>query len=127
MKEVVIIGGSGHAKVIADIIAKSGDKIVGFLDDNVNLPPIIMGNKYLGVISDYIKYTDCFFIVGIGNALDRKRIVDTIKVKWYTAVHPSAQIAHDTIIGEGCAIMANAVINPSTVIGNHCIKDPSIL
>lgn len=121
MKEVVIIGGSGHAKVIADIIVKSGDRIVGFLDDNVHLPHIIMGNKYLGVISDYVKYTDCFFIVGIGNAFERKRIVDTINVKWYTAIHPSAQIANDTIIGEGCAIMANAVINPSTKIGDHCI------
>lgn len=33
-KNVVIIGAGGHAKVIADIIKKSGDTIVGFLDDN---------------------------------------------------------------------------------------------
>ena len=32
-KNVVIIGAGGHAKVIADIIEKSGDKIIGFLDD----------------------------------------------------------------------------------------------
>ena len=32
-KSVVIMGAGGHAKVVADIIKKSGDKVVGFLDD----------------------------------------------------------------------------------------------
>ena len=36
-KNVIIIGAGGHAKVIADIIEKSGDEIVGFLDDNKEL------------------------------------------------------------------------------------------
>ena len=34
-KKVIIIGAGGHAKVIADIIEKSGDQIVGFLDDKI--------------------------------------------------------------------------------------------
>ena len=34
-KTVVIIGASGHGKVIADIILKSGDSIKGFLDDSL--------------------------------------------------------------------------------------------
>ena len=121
MKNVVIIGGSGHAKVIADIIVKAGDGIVGFLDDDVRLPSVIMGYNNLGVISNYVNYLDCYFIVGIGNSLDRKKIVEQLDVKWYTAIHPSAQIAIGTVIGEGSAIMANAVINPSTNIGKHCI------
>ena len=33
--KVLIIGAGGHAKVIADIIEKSGDQIVGFLDDKI--------------------------------------------------------------------------------------------
>ena len=33
-KKVIIIGAGGHAKVIADIVIKSGDELVGFLDDN---------------------------------------------------------------------------------------------
>ena len=37
MKSVIIIGASGHGKVIADIIQKSGDKVYGFLDDNTEL------------------------------------------------------------------------------------------
>ena len=33
-KKLVIIGASGHGKVIADIALKNGYEIVGFLDDN---------------------------------------------------------------------------------------------
>ena len=34
MKNVIIIGAGGHARVIADIIKKNNDNLVGFLDDN---------------------------------------------------------------------------------------------
>ena len=34
---VIIIGAGGHAKVIADIIDKSNDNIVGFIDDKEEL------------------------------------------------------------------------------------------
>ena len=122
MKNVIIIGASGHAKVIADIVIKSGDKLVGFLDDNIQLPEKVIGYPYLGEISNYSKYVDdCCFVIGIGNNSIRKKIADSMNVKWYTAIHPSAQIAIDTVIGEGTVVMANAVINISAIIGNHCI------
>ena len=122
MKKVIIIGASGHAKVIADIVIKSGDKLVGFLDDNIQLPNKVIGYPYLGVISNYPKYADdCCFVIGIGNNSIRKRIAESMNVTWYTALHPSAQIAIDTAVGGGTVVMANATINPSATIGKHCI------
>ena len=49
-KNVIIIGASGHAKVIADIVIKSGDHLIGFLDDNEKLPIKICGYDYLGPV-----------------------------------------------------------------------------
>lgn len=121
MKEVVIIGASGHGKVIADIIIKSGDKVIGFIDDNTSLPDEIIGISFLGATSEIKNYLDKFFIIGIGSNTIRKRIADQYNVKWYTAIHPSANIAIDTEIGIGTVIMANAVINTSARIGKHCI------
>lgn len=122
MKNVVIIGASGHAKVIADIIIKNGDRVVGFLDDNTALPETIIGYSYLDVISGWQKYmSDCCFVMGIGNNRIRRKIAKSLDVEWYTAIHPSAQIAVDTHIGEGTVVMANAVINTSARIGRHCI------
>ena len=44
MREVMIIGASGHGKVAADIIEKSGDRVAGYLDDNEEL-----GNAFLAI------------------------------------------------------------------------------
>lgn len=49
-KSVVIIGASGHGKVVADIIKKSGDEVVGFLDDNPHLPKELSGIPVLGTV-----------------------------------------------------------------------------
>lgn len=114
MKKVVIIGASGHGKVIADIVQASGDELIGFLDDNPNL-------NTLGSICDYEKFHDAEFIIAIGNAGIRERISKQIKVKWYTAIHPAAVVSKLSEIGEGSVVMANAVINADARVGKHCI------
>ena len=45
-KNVIIIGAGGHAKVIADIVKKSDDKLIGFLDDNEEVQDkVVFDNK----------------------------------------------------------------------------------
>lgn len=121
-KSVVIIGASGHGKVIADIVLKSGDKVIGFLDDGIEKGKLIVGFEVLGIISDYKNYSDCEFVIAIGDPHIREKIADALNVKWYTAIHPTAVISSlDVEIGEGTVVMANAVINSCAKIGRHCI------
>lgn len=122
-KSVVIIGASGHGKVIADIVIKSGDSVAGFLDDADDVQgKKIIGFPVLGKIADYDNYRDCEFVIAIGNPYIREKISNELPVKWYTAIHPTAVISSlDVEIGEGTVIMANAVVNPSARIGKHCI------
>ena len=121
-KSVVIIGASGHGKVIADIVIKSGDTVVGFLDDGVERGMLVAGIEVLGKTEDYKDFADCEFVIAIGNPYIREKIADMLPVKWYTAIHPNAVISSlDVEIGEGTVVMANAVINSSAKIGKHCI------
>ena len=122
-KDVIIIGAGGHAKVIADIIYKSGDNLIGFLDDNLDNKgkEIYLGKKVLGTTKDIENYNKNYFIIGIGNNSIRKKINNENNLKLYTAIHPSAIIAEDVKIGIGSVIMAGVVINPGTVIGKNCI------
>lgn len=115
MSDVIIIGASGHAKVIADIIEKSGDNVFTYLDDDTSKAGVT------GKISDCTKYPDKKFIIAIGNNAVRRKIAEEYSLSYYTAIHPSAVIAKDVTIGEGTAVMAGTVINPSTTIGKHCI------
>lgn len=122
MRHVIIIGASGHGKVIADIIEKSGDKIIGFLDDDHNLSSVF-GYPVLGNLGSYQKYKkDNYFIIAIGNNKLRKEIAEKLNdAHWHTAIHPSAIMAKDVVIGDGTVVMANVVINASAKIGKHVI------
>lgn len=125
-KKVVIIGAGGHAKVIADIIEKLGDEIIGFLDDKIEKNTIIIKDyKVIGDLNNRftlaIANSDYEFITAIGDNKKREEISKSPNLKFYTAIHPSAQIGLDVKIEEGTAIMANVCINSSARIGKHCI------
>ena len=114
MKKIVILGAGGHAHVIADIIKAEGNQVVAFLDDDLK------NSDSSGPISDYTKYLDCEFVIGIGDSRTRERF-SKMPLKWHTAIHPSAIVSQSAIIGEGSVVMPNAVINARSIIGNHCI------
>ena len=125
-KKVVIIGASGHARVIADIIKASNDNLIGFLDDNPDIQgkEIFDGKVVLGDTSEGFieKYSDNYFIIGIGSNRVRKMISEKYpNLKWYTALHPSAVIGSNVEIGDGSVLMAGTVVNTGTNIGKHCI------
>lgn len=122
MKDVVIVGASGHGKVVADIVLKSGDKVFGFLDDNPKVGNFFCGFPVLGSTDDWIKVQEKSFIIAIGNPEIREALSQKIRAEFYTAIHPSAQISLlDIHIEEGTTIMANAVINSGAYVGRHCI------
>lgn len=114
MKKIVILGAGGHAHVIADIVKAEGNRVVAFLDDDSSQ------KDCAGPISDYKKYDDCEFVIGIGNA-DSRENVSKLDLKWHTAIHPTAVISDSAALGEGTVVMPNAVINSRTIIGKHCI------
>lgn len=120
-KKVIIIGASGHAKVIADIVIKNEDILLGFLDDNITGE--VIGYSILGKTLDLDKFknNEIQFIIGIGNNITRKVIATKYDLNYYTAIHPNAVISCNVEIQEGTTIMANAVINISSKIGKHCI------
>lgn len=125
-KNVVIIGAGGHAKVIADIIKKSGDEIIGFLDDKIENGTIILENyKVIGDLNNRfamaVTKKDVEFIIAIGDNKKREEISHSPNLKFYTLIHPSAQIGLDVRIEEGTVVMANVCINSSARIGKHCI------
>ena len=118
MKKLVIIGASGHGKVIADIAVKNGYEEIVFLDDNENIKECA-GFPVVGRVSAANKI-DGDKIVAIGNANVREKIQESLKGVT-TLIHPDAVISRRVEIGEGSVIMAGAVINSDAIIGKGCI------
>lgn len=117
----ILIGGSGHAKVIMDCIRASGGEIAGILDDGLTSGTTVLGVPVLGKTCDYEVYRDHAFVIAIGNNAVRARIAAATPVRWGTVLHPSAVVSPYAAIGEGTVVMPGAVINAGAVVGNHCI------
>lgn len=126
-KSVVIIGAGGHAKVIAEIIERSNDKVIGFLDDNIRIGTEILNYKVLGNVDTIENMNkEYYYIIAIGNNDIRKKIYNKFKsIKYYTAIDPSAIVSNSAKIGIGTVIMPNSVINSSSSIGKFCIINTS--
>jgi len=123
MNNLVIIGASGHGKVIADIAEKNGYTNIVFLDDN----PAVKScgrHKVVGCCADASFYKDADFVVAIGNAKIRRRIQSELiagGLRVVTLVHPAATVTTSAKIGVGSVVMAGAVVNPYAEIGQGCI------
>lgn len=124
-KEVVVIGGGGHAKVVIDIIELSGDKVKGILDDGLEIGTMVDGYPIIGKINDCQKDLECLYIIAIGSNEVRNDIVNKLNVPWYTAIHPSAIISKTAYVDEGSVIAANVVVNSGAMVGKHCIVNSS--
>lgn len=122
-KKIVIIGASGHGKVVADIAQKSGYERIVFLDDDVKVKKC--GNySVVGTRKEAALYREFDFVVAIGNANIRQKVYDELvseKLHICTLIHPDAVIAEDVLIGKGTVIMAGVVINSEARIGRGCI------
>ena len=120
MKRIIIIGASGHGKVVADIAALNGYENIVFLDGDPTVSTC-GGYPVVGLDTHAEEFEGDIF-VAIGNANNRKKLMERYSNRHFpTLIHPSAVIANSVVIGEGSVIMAGAVINPCANIGQGCI------
>lgn len=124
-KKLLIIGASGHGKVVADIALSLGKwEEIYFLDDDKSIKKSL-GLEVIGTtdkIADYIDEYDMF--VGIGNNEIRKKLymkLEQLGASIPVLVHPSAVVGKEVTIDKGTVVMAGVVINCSTTIGKGCI------
>ena len=119
--KLIILGASGHGKVVADIAANCGYRIISFLDDSDEALECA-GFPVIGKTVDATLYnSESDYIVAIGNESVRRRIQNEIKGDLATLIHPSAAIGRGVKVGKGSVVMAGAVINPYACIGEGCI------
>ncbi|SDJ85755.1 acetyltransferase [Natronincola ferrireducens] len=127
--KLIIIGASGHGKVIADIAIKMSKwQSIAFLDDDESIK-ISMGLEVIGKTTDAFTYKEgADFFVAIGNNAVREKVQEKLieeGLNVVSLIHPSAIIGTDVEIGIGTVVMAGTVINSSTRIGKGCIINTS--
>lgn len=125
MTEYILIGDSGHSKVIEDSINASGNQVVAKLDDKYESTfqtgPYLKGP--LSAMKQVLK-DDRKVIISIGNNKVRQKIVERLQLNetdYGVVIHPNAIISPTARIGFGTVIMPKAVVNADSIIGSHVI------
>mgnify|MGYP000087988083 CR=1 FL=1 len=131
MKNILIYGASGHAKMIADIIHKNNEyNIKGFIDSYKSINQNIYGYKIIGNLDELSKLINEHdihgIVIGIGDNSTRQNAYHKISeiapaLEFIPAIHPTAVLANDIVIPEGTVIMPNVVINANAKIGKFCV------
>jgi sugar O-acyltransferase (sialic acid O-acetyltransferase NeuD family) len=130
MKDIVIIGGGGHAKVIASVLKRHPLwNPIGYLD--VVNKGHLLELPYLGtdeMLPRIMKEQEVFnAVIGIGqiqNIEARKKIVRKIEgvgISLPAIVSSRALVNEDVKIGNGTVIMDGVIIQPGVKIGNYSI------
>ena len=134
MKNIIIIGASGHSKVIVDSLEKMNIwNIVGYLD-SFKKGFSFFNYPILGTERELLKFSKKYNIVGgivaIGDNFIRSEMVAKIKkispnFKFISSIHPTAVLGRGVKIGDGTVVMAGSIVNSDTIIGEHSIINTS--
>jgi sugar O-acyltransferase (sialic acid O-acetyltransferase NeuD family) len=116
---MILFGASGHAKVIFDCLKANGEEVTCVFDDDPNIKKL--NNLKIHGPYDTEVLKDQKLIVAVGENLTRKRLVEKIRHKFGTAIHPSAIISSYARIGVGTVVAPSGIVNSGAVIGAHCI------
>lgn len=124
IKRLIIIGASGHGKVVSDIARLNGYKNIVFLDNNSALRECA-GYPVLGPDTMTRELEGDIFIA-VGNNEIRKKLMERdIGRRFPVLIHPKAVVAEDVVIGDGTVVMAGSIINPGVRIQKGCIINTS--
>lgn len=131
MDNIVIIGSSGHARVIIDIIQQEGKyRIIGLIDRYRKIDEETLGYRVMGGEEDLSTLIKAHalegVIVAIGDNFSRSIVAARIRglcpdLPFVSAIHPKASVATNVSIGPGTVIMAGVCIGPCSSIGESCI------
>ncbi|KAA8756262.1 acetyltransferase [Paenibacillus sp. UASWS1643] len=123
----IIFGAGGHGKVVLDNLHSCGEKVIGIMDDHLRGSdwrgiPLLGGLDRLKKID--LMYPQSLYIIAIGHNATRVKLANIFEqsnVQFGKAIHSTAIIGSNVVIGDGAVIMANTVINADAHIGRHVI------
>ena len=117
---MILIGASGHGKVIIEILESINTPGITVWDD-ADKPPLLGYPVEKPLPAGVL--IPAPVIISIGVNATRKRVAQRLQAtaKFGTAIHADAYLSKRATVGEGTVIMAGVRVNADVAIGKHCI------
>ena len=122
-RALVIVGASGHGREVAHtyLLNHGAKDFLGFLDDgrSGSTPE---GWPIIGKVSDWTRWKDCQFVVGINDPRIRRNVVKSVEAlgnpNWGCVIHPNVSIHTSVKIGHGVMILGGVEMTVNITVGN---------
>jgi len=145
--DLFILGGGGHALVVAEAAEILGWRIAGFFDDDAAAPlgrPHSLhtpaspspdagrhgvgwqGAPRIGSLADWrLLPPGAALALGLGHVDVRRRLLDVTAtrndLRWPTLVHPSAEVSPSAHLGRGVFVAPRAVVHTRATVADFAI------
>jgi sugar O-acyltransferase (sialic acid O-acetyltransferase NeuD family) len=130
MKNIAIVGASGHGKVVAELAELCGYNVVFFDDayssENTKIEHWSVKGCFLDLLEQHDIYKNV--VVAIGSNEIRSRLSERLEANGFilpVLIHPKAEISRYATVDIGSVVFANSVINAFAKIGKNCIINTS--
>jgi acetyltransferase EpsM len=121
---LLLIGGGGHALVVAETAFDSGWTVAGFFDDREDAPLASLVERRGGVRDAVavLRSDGGLAVMCVGDLAARAALLNDLSgVAWARVRHPSATISRRAEIGAGVFLGARCVVNIRANVGDHAI------
>lgn len=125
MKDVWVLGGGGHAKVVIATLQSDGRAVAGVYDDDASKQGATLLAARIDGVTPVLSWWQAEIraaIIAIGNNATRQRVAD-LPADWVTATHQTAHLHTSVGVGCGSLICAGVVVQPDVEIGKHVIAN----
>jgi sugar O-acyltransferase (sialic acid O-acetyltransferase NeuD family) len=126
-RQLILVGGGGHALVVAEAALAAGDALVGFLDDDP-FAPLCAGSPKAARLGgmdavDLLRDPGRGWIIGVGDVDVRRALIERLHALAGASavIHPAASVSPSASIGGGAFIGPGAVVHTRARIGDHAI------
>lgn len=136
MNRIVIVGGSGHARELADVVRARAEsdgscELLGFVDDDATLAGRTMCDVPVLGDLDWLRERadDVTALCGIGSPPTRQRVVRLLEadgVRFTGVVHPRAEVTRFVQLGNGVVITAGCIVTNQIELGEHVHLNRSV-
>lgn len=120
---IFLIGGGGHALVVAEAAFESGWRPVGHFDDREQTPLATLVPR-AGSIDDApgSLVAGGAVILCVGDVASRRVILDRMRaLPWTRVRHPGATVSRRASVGDGVFLSARCVVQIRATVGDHAI------
>jgi sugar O-acyltransferase (sialic acid O-acetyltransferase NeuD family) len=128
MADVLLVGGGGHARVLADVLGRLGHRVVGFSAPDAVRARIDV--PYLGHDEEAVRRVDPHVVIAVlglgktGVHDHRMRVMDLLTrsgLRFPVIVAATATVHGDVRLGEGSEVLDGAIVAAGSRLGRGCI------